>query len=241
MICAFLGLPASLVALPQRSLVPERVPHRTRTIKLMPPPLSPTTAGFPLSEPGKPVVIELYLDLICPFSAKMYTVLHDTVIPHFGDRVSFVVHQVPQPWHPQGSYVHEVALAVKQVEPQLYPAVCRALFTAYDAYGKFTDDDTWDKSRAQVYEELLDVIASAGARRDLYPPLLSNTGGSGGTPMTQALKWAVKYHRVRSVHVTPTVFVNGLEAGLVSSGWTAAEWSAFLEPMGTDNWQGSRL
>ena len=36
-------------------------------------------------------------------------------------------------------------------------------------------------------------------------------------------------------------FVNGLEAGLVSSGWSAAEWSAFLEPMGTDNWQGSRL
>lgn len=29
--------------------------------------------------------------------------------------------------------------------------------------------------------------------------------------VTQHLKWATKFHRVRGVHVTPTVFVNGLE------------------------------
>ena len=54
-------------------------------------------------------------------------------------------------------------------------------------------------------------------------------------------RWAVKFHRVRSVHVTPTVFVNGLEAGVVSSGWGGAEWQRFLQPMGADNWQGTQL
>ena len=44
-----------------------------------------------------------------------------------------------------------------------------------------------------------------------------------------------------SVHVTPTVFVNGLEAGVVGSGWTGAEWKQFLSPMGADNWQGTQL
>jgi hypothetical protein len=38
------------------------------------------------------------------------------------------------------------------------------------------------------------------------------------------MKWSVKYHRARSVHVTPTVFLNGLEAPDISSSWTAAEW-----------------
>ena len=33
--------------------------------------------------------------------------------------------------------------------------------------------------------------------------------------VTQHLKWAVKFHRVRGVHVTPTVFVNGLEVRVV--------------------------
>ena len=65
--------------------------------------------------------------------------------------------------------------------------------------------------------------------------------GNAGTGVTQAIKWAVKYHRCRGIHVTPTVLVNGLEAGIVSSSWTAAQWKAWLEPMGADNWQGSKL
>jgi hypothetical protein len=32
---------------------------------------------------------------------------------------------------------------------------------------------------------------------------------------------------------------NGLEAGIVSSGWTGAQWKAFLE--GADCFQGSKL
>ena len=35
--------------------------------------------------------------------------------------------------------------------------------------------------------------------------------------------------------------VNGLEAGVVSSGWGGAEWQRFLQPMGADNWQGTQL
>ena len=194
-------IPSTALVLPQRSLTTSCVTHRASTV-MMPPPLNPTTAGFPLSPAGKAIVVELYLDLICPFSSKMYKVVYDEVLREFGDQVSFVLHQVPQPWHPQGTYVHELALAVQQVEPQLYPAVCRQLYAAYDA-GKFTDEDTWYKSRAGVYEEILDVAASAGAERSLYPALLTNTGS--GTPMTQALKWAVKYHRARSVHVRPRV------------------------------------
>lgn len=226
MLVAFLALSTSFV--PSTSFLPSlhhtlstsHVPHQRAAVKLMPPPLNPIAAGHPLSPPGKPVVIELFLDLICPFSSKMYKTVYDEVLPAFGQQVSFVIHQVPQPWHPQGTYVHEVALAVKQVQPGLYPAVCRALFAAYDS-GKFTDADTWNKSRAQVfarsapslasryplwpdrslpplqvYEELLDVAAATGAPRAAVAALLTDTGSGSG--MTQSLKWAVKFHRVRS-------------------------------------------
>ena len=149
MLVALLALSTSFVPSPHHTLSPSHVPHRA-AVKLMPPPLNPIAAGHPLSPPGKPVVIELFLDLICPFSSNMYKTVYDEVLPAFGQQISFVIHQVPQPWHPQGTYVHEVALAVKQVQPGLYPAVCRALFAAYDS-GKFTDADTWNKSRAQVF------------------------------------------------------------------------------------------
>jgi hypothetical protein len=52
-----------------------------------------------------------------------------------------------------------------------------------------------------------------------------------------AARWVkneIKYHRTRSVHVTPTVFVNGIEATQVSSGWSVDQWSEFLDPFTND-------
>ena len=113
-----------------------------------------------LGDPAAPIRVELYLDLICPFSRKMWAaVVEGKLNEKAGDKVCFIVNQVPQPWHPQGTYVHEAALAVKQAAPDKYFAFCTAVYAAFDA-GRFKDDTTWDLSRAQIYEELL-VIASA--------------------------------------------------------------------------------
>ena len=60
----------------------------------MPPPLPPSHCGTPLSPKGKDIVVELFLDLVCPFSSKMYKVVFDEVLAAFGDKVTFVVHQV---------------------------------------------------------------------------------------------------------------------------------------------------
>ena len=128
----------------------------------MGPPLCPTQAGFALLAVRPTVQIELYLDLICPFSQKMFCTLYDEVMPGLDESmkkdVSFVIQQVPQPWHPQGTYVHEAALAVKACAPDAYPSYVRAIYEAFGS-GKFKDDDTIDKSRKQIYSELLDLLA----------------------------------------------------------------------------------
>ena len=118
----------------------------------------------------------------------------------------------------------------------------RATYSAYDD-GKWKDDDSFDKTRGQIYAELCALAATIeGVDAEAVAAALKLTGpGNAGTGVTQAIKWAVKYHRCRGIHVTPTVLVNGLEAGIVSSSWTAAQWKAWLEPMGADNWQGSKL
>jgi len=207
--------------------------------------LPPVQCGFQLSTglARAPVQIELFHDLVCPFSCKMFKTVFHEVIPKCSGHVQFVLQPVPQPWHPQGTYVHEAALAVKQVAPAAYPAYVDAVFTAYSG-GSFKDDTTWDKSRAQIYDELLALLSSgppelATVDAAAVKELLTLKAGVGnvGTEMTQHIKWAVKYHRCRGVHVTPTVHVNGLEAGVVSSGWTAAQWLKFLEQDGADNFQ----
>jgi len=114
----------------------------------------------------------------------------------------------------------------------------------------------WNKegrgsTRAEIYDELLSIIGDHAALQavdaDAVAALLKqpegggSIRGNGGNGMTQEIKWACKFHRTRGVHVTPTVHVNGLEAGIVSSGWTEEQWCAFLEPMGDDKFTGSKL
>jgi len=208
----------------------------------MPPPLPPKAVGYVLKSPAGPVRVECFLDLICPFSSKMWRAVIEAA-PKASDDVCFIIHQVPQPWHAQGSYVHEAALAVRAIAPDKYPAYISAIFAAYDE-GKFKDQDTWDKSRAQINAELVELLGTVD--KDLQSAVteklaMSDGGGNCGNGMTQDMKWITKHHRTRGVHVTPTVFVNGLEAGVVSSGWTAEQWLKFLEPMGADKFQGSLL
>jgi len=212
----------------------------------MGPPLPSVQSGFLLtSAVARPAIqVEMFLDLICPFSCKMWKAVYKDVLPKCGDKVGFVINQVPQPWHPQGTYVHEAALAVKDVAPSAYPAYVDAIYTAY-SNGRFKDAACWDMTRQQIYEELLALIpvtpecsavdASAVAERLAAKP------ENAGTAMTQHIKWAVKYHRCRGVHVTPTVHVNGLEAGVVSSGWTGEQWLKFLEAEGSDFFQGNGI
>jgi predicted DsbA family dithiol-disulfide isomerase len=201
----------------------------------MGPPLPPTTTGAIFGNAAAPIRVELFLDLICPFSRKMWGAVIESGVPQAMNQVCFIVNQVPQPWHPQGTYVHEAALAVKEVAPHLYGPYVTALYAAFDA-GKFKDDDTWNKSRQMIYEELLDIAATVGVDRASVQAMLTigSDGGNAGSGMTQAIKWCVKYHRTRGVHVTPTVHVNGLEAGVVSSGWSSAQWHKFLEAQGSD-------
>jgi len=204
------------------------------------PPLPPATIGAVAGGVASPIRIELFLDLICPFSRKMWAAVIDNDLPaKMGDKVCFIVNQVPQPWHPQGTFVHEAALAVKQLAPDKYFAYVSALFAAYDG-GSFKDDTTWSKCRKEIYEELLDIAASTGIDRGEVEKQLTmkSEGGNCGNEMTQAIKWCVKYHRTRGVHVTPTVHVNGLEAGVVSSGWTTEQWLEFLKAEGADNFRG---
>lgn len=50
-----------------------------------------------------------------------------------------------------------------------------------------------------------------------------------GSSVTQLVKWCVNAHRVRGVHVTPTVFLNSTQAPQVGSGWAKDEWLSFVD------------
>ena len=183
------------------------------------------------------IQIECFLDLICPFSCKMYKMLYEKVLPTLDEDISIAIHHVIQPWHPQGTMVHEAALAVKQISPQAYPGFVNDIYTNFST-GKFKDEDTWKKTRLEIYDDLLELLPTEVDKNAVKALLMpTGAGGNEGNKMTQEIKWACKFHRARGVHVTPTVFVNGLEAGAVSSGWSEDQWKKFLAEKGNDFFQ----
>lgn len=197
----------------------------------MAPPIPPQPVGtlkYGVASPR--LVIECFHDLCCPFSGKMFRTLSEIDLEKAYPGVDLLFQNVPQPWHAQSSYMHEVSLAVKAVDPSSFFPAVGALF---DAQARFFDDQVMDKTRNQIYAECVDVVcAAAPVDREAVLAKLRLAGeGNAGNGVTLAMKWAIKYHRVRSVHVTPTVFLNGVEAPDISSGWTVDQWKAKLDAL----------
>jgi hypothetical protein len=97
------------------------------------------------------------------------------------------------------------------------------------------DVETWDKSRRQIYAELAALAGEAGAdAAQVAAKLQPNPDGVAkgeknmGTCVKPTMAQTAKFHRKRGVHVTPTVFVNGVEATDVSSAWTGEQFTTFL-------------
>mmetsp|Transcript_130029 Transcript_130029/g.324083 ORF Transcript_130029/g.324083 Transcript_130029/m.324083 type:complete len:203 (-) Transcript_130029:41-649(-) len=197
----------------------------------MGPPLPPGPLGHPFSPSEKPpkIVIELFHDLCCPFCKKMGQTL-EKVMPSFEAKhpgvVQWLYMNVPQPWHAQSCLMHEACLAVSAVKPT---ATWPFIFALYEKQAEYYDAQVTDLSKRQLYQKLAELAASVGVpTEDVMGKLGLVEGENKGSQVTQLVKWYVKAHRIRSVHVTPTVFVNGIEAPQVQSGWSEDEWSEFL-------------
>eukprot|EP00401_Gymnodinium_catenatum_P045268 CAMPEP_0117556758 /NCGR_PEP_ID=MMETSP0784-20121206/51974_1 /TAXON_ID=39447 /ORGANISM="" /LENGTH=206 /DNA_ID=CAMNT_0005354043 /DNA_START=21 /DNA_END=641 /DNA_ORIENTATION=+ len=201
----------------------------------MAPPLPPAPLGAKLTSAASPrVVVEMFHDLKCPFSKKMFETIYKEVWPELqtsatdAAAVEFLFQSVPQPWHPQSCNMHEASLAVLELDASKFYPFCAKV---YETFEEFSDLNTMGMSRMELYAKLAGLGDAVGVPKDAMMEKLTPPADGGTAAVVQRMKWAVKYHRVRSVHVTPTVFINGTEAPDVGSGWTKEQWLEKLRPM----------
>ena len=202
------------------------------------------------------IVIEVFLDYICPYSKKIVkTLKQNNIISSYSERgVCFTFYQVPQPWHFQTTFCHAVSLSFQQLHPEKFDDFFHLLFEHQE---EFFDDVIKNKTKGQILEELGTLAESVGGDKDEVI-LLSEMDGAAhdGRSIAGELKFVTKFHRKRGVHVTPTVFLNGffdlfvcplvtfyslfdnfvvfgdmsrIEADAISSSWSAEEWREFLD------------
>jgi hypothetical protein len=136
--------------------------------------------------------IDYFLDFTCPYSAKFFKTLLQ-VLQYAKEAslpITFVFHHQIQPWHPSSSLVHEAALAVKILDASCYMEYCKILFENQQT---FYDKNTYESSRTEIYEKLVELARPLGIKSDEMHALLRYSTKPGehlneGNEMTAALK-----------------------------------------------------
>ena len=218
------------------------------------------TANYPRLHPGlstgdksSGVVCECFVDFCCPYSRKLFTTLTPMMSAYEG-KMSFVYHNVVQPWHHQSLWLHESSFAVRVLYPQAEMAYWKALYA--DAPNWY-DKEIYTLTRGVFYDKIAGFAANVVVTENnslqvsevktrilqyLIPPkqdggnfpeeataLLGSLADDDENAVFPLTRQVVKFQRKRGVHVTPTVFFNGIEQPQISSGWTREEWEGFLK------------
>ncbi|KAG0329720.1 hypothetical protein BG004_002272 [Podila humilis] len=166
--------------------------------------------------------LELYLDYVCPFSAKIWKQIHHYVAPWLEQE------------HP-GKV--QAALAVERLDPSQFASFSDVLFTQQKRY---FDEAVVDKSRREQYDSLTTLAAtthpkSAAVTKEAVLALLhipsvddheksTNTGNQ----LAADLKYFIKLGRQTGIHVSPTALWDGVIDNSISSGWTLEQWKEFF-------------
>ncbi|KAH7887314.1 hypothetical protein F5I97DRAFT_1828430 [Phlebopus sp. FC_14] len=200
-----------------------------------------------------PHTLDIFLDYVCPFSAKMSRVI-DTVLKPLLDKggkydgkVKIVMRLQVQPWHGSSTFTHEAGLAVARCSEEDFWTFSRKLF---DEQEQFFDIPVSTMTPLQIREKLANVAAEIikKPKVDEFKKLLElRSTPNGGVAVTDDLKYTstpqmrmspldrsnmqhlpVKFSRQNGIHVSPTVLWDGLVANEISSSWGEKEWTEFL-------------
>lgn len=176
-------------------------------------------------------VIDLFLDFLCPFCARFWsTVVVENNLPEkYKSSVQFIFRHQIQHWHIQATPIHAVVMAVAREQPsRLFDAIT-ALFKRQR---ELFDEHVEDKSQVEIYEKILSILnEETQIQLDMNLFRTKRTESNAGNAMVPDLKYHIKYARKHGVHVSPTVFVDGLEEPQISSQWTVDQWNAYLNKL----------
>ncbi|PGH10066.1 hypothetical protein GX51_00333 [Blastomyces parvus] len=205
--------------------------------------LAPKFAGQKLSSAAiseAKHTLEIYLDYVCPFSAKLFNTFYPTITPLLNNpsstyqkNLQVIFRQQIQPWHPSSTLTHEAGAAVLKLAPEKFWPFSAALFAKQT---EFFDVNVVNEKRNDTYVRLAKIGAEVGVDEGAMLKLLTvsdrpdkdgalNTGNG----VTDDLKVMVKTARLIGTHVTPTVYFDGVEEKSISSSFTREQWEEWLQ------------
>jgi hypothetical protein len=185
----------------------------------------------PPSQEQRRHTVDLFLDLVCPFSARLWsTVVVQNNLPNkYKSHTEFIFRHQIQPWHIQSALVHVVIMAVAREQPsRLFDAIT----SLFKRQRELFDEHLEDKSQIEIYEKILTILnEETKIQLDKNLFCIKRTESNAGNAMSADLKYHIKYARKHGVHVSPTVFIDGIEEPDISSQWNVEQWNTYLDKL----------
>ncbi|WWD21981.1 hypothetical protein CI109_106469 [Kwoniella shandongensis] len=188
-------------------------------------------------------VLEVYLDPLCPFSAKITRSLNANVIPllskggKYDGKLSLIPRLYAQPFHYFGPFHIEALLVFGKQYPDLFWDYLLAIYEHQeDFFNQRASNSTPSQARDNLVHLAVSVLESKGKAKgpqskvfgELRDRLENKSSPNGGNEAMDGLKHNLKIGRQNGIHVTPTVLFDGLKEDSVSSSWGKEEWEKFL-------------
>jgi len=185
--------------------------------------------------PTAPHTLDIFVDYVCPFSAKLAFTIDKVVKPlldaggKYEGKVKAIIRLQVQPWHSASTLTHESALAVARAVPDKFWPYSVELFKHQS---DFFDIPCSNLTPIQIREKLVNLalpIVGQDKKGEILDLLTYKTTPNGGVDVTEDLKYTIKFSRQNGIHVSPTVLWDGLVVNEISSSWGADEWNDFLK------------
>ncbi len=177
----------------------------------------------PLAWGHGPRVFEMFLEPTCPFSARAFGKIDETLALAGEDRITVKIRLQSQPWHMYSGVVVRCILAASTLPAG--KAGAKAVMAAV----------------AARREEFEFTSHCGGPNMDATPrDIIARIEAHSGLRLAEAfaipdldreVKWHCKYSRQNGIHVSPTFMVDGLAQPNMSSGDAVSAWvSRLLAP-----------
>ena len=182
-----------------------------------------TWTADPLTWGQGPRLFEVFLEPTCPYSARAFAKLDETLALAGPDRITIKIRLQSQPWHLYSGVIVRCILAASTLPTG--KAAAKAVLAAVAAHREefeFTKHAGGPNMNATPNDIIARIEAYTGLQ--LAEPFAIPT-------LDREIKFHTKYARQNGIHVSPTFMIDGLVQPDISSGDPVADWvSRLLAP-----------
>ena len=185
--------------------------------------------GFHYGNSSANIVFEGFYDMTCPYSARGFPKLVKLAELYPND-IRVVIYIWPQTWH-TGTIALTKGIFAFHYLVNDDKKTLDFIQEIYDNRVKYTDEECAIKTPLDIWNELtlyesFNQNLSADKKDEFIDIANAKTHSH---PSVTNLKLHTKYGRQNSIHVSPTILVNGLIDNKISSGWNLDDqWKTYL-------------